>query len=396
MQIVIRKRDINFLLMLAMIIWYTVPIVQENGGMLLIAGLIFIWGLTCDFSQHRIAGSLMFPYAIMIFVLSLPILFGEKYYGGIDIPYFLCSSFLLFFPVILFFYYIGHTTKRENTLILIVFFLALTYGAVNTYIVLQQYPMASRLLATSHGDQYSKMGAGGYGFAYLLMLTFPLLFDIFRRNGWQLKLVSLGLMILFFLTLVKCEYTICLLLLFLGLALYILKRNVGVGIILLTVCVLLFGISGGLENIFLWLADCFKNTEVIATRLKDIANIFGSNSVDAMDSSRYLLYKESFSGFFQSPIWGTVYSNEIVSGGHSTILDTMSIYGAIGITALLMALYIPLRAIFKSIDKNGTYRIVVVLFFLLSFLNPTIYVYQLGNVIFFIIPIILTTFKEKN
>ncbi len=397
MQLVVRKRDVNFLLMLAMIIWYTVPIVQERCGMLFIAGLIVIWGLTCDFSQRRIAYFLLVPYAIMMFFLSLPILFGKKYYGQVEIPYFLCSSFLVFFPILLFFYYAGHTTKRENTLILSVFFFGLAYGAVNTYIVLQQYPMASRLLATSHGDKYSKMGAGGYGFAYLLMFTFPLLFEMFRRKGLRWKIGSCGLMILFFLTLIKCEYTTCLLLLFLGIALYILCRiHVGTGILLILASLVLFGVSGSLENIFLWLADWFKNTEVIATRLKDIANVFGSNSLDVMDSSRYSLYKESFSGFMQSPIWGTVYNDEIVSGGHSTVLDTMAIYGGIGLVSLLAAFYIPLRAIFRNIGKNGTYIVVVILFSVLSFLNPTIYVYQLGIVVFFIAPITLKTFKEKN
>ena len=241
MKLVINKYNLNFLALLAMIIWYTVPIVQEKGGMLLIALLIFVWGITCDFRSRRLAINLLLPYALMMIVLSIPLLVGSKYYGGIDTIYFMCSALLLFFPVLLFCYYDGKTTTKERAWILATFLIGIIYGAINTYIVLERHPMASRLLATSAGDEYSKMGAGGFGFAYLLMLTFPLLLRLAGKvSGWK-KVAYAMLMLLIFFTLVKCEYTTCILLLFLSVAIYVLYRsNSIIGFLLILLVLICF------------------------------------------------------------------------------------------------------------------------------------------------------------
>ena len=391
MKLVISKKKINIFLLLLILIWYVVPIVQERGGMLAIGVLIFLWLLTCDLNKVIRAAPRLFPYLTMLFVLSMWLLWGVKYYGGIETLYFVCSTFLMFFPTILFWYYYKNIELSQINWIAFVFWGGLLFGAINTYVVLEEYPIASRLMATSSGDIYSKMGAGGYGFAYSLMIAFPFLMEVRRTSKSRiLKLIYLAIMLFFVATIIKCEYTTCLLLLFVGVALHLMLRtNMVLGIIALSFLPVLFVFEDGVGNLFLYLADVFKETEVIAVRLRDVATGFLNSDMSTMESSRYSLYMESLNGFLQYPVLGSGLHGTIISGGHSTILDTLAIYGIGGFLAVLYSLTGSFKKIIKSVDgrSKSIYLAVIIVFWLLTALNPTIYIYQLGIVIFLVGPL---------
>ena len=378
-------------MLLAMIIWYTVPIVQERSGMMGIAGIIFLWVLSGNLKDLVKHLSRMVPWGIMIVVLCFVVIEGIKPYGGIETVYFVVSTFLVFFPVVLFWYYKDRLTEKECKILAVLFFVCLLYGAINTYKVLLEYPLASRLMATSRGDEYSKMGAGGYGFAYLLMLSYPVLLYISKKEKNKvLKVLYVFMMVFFVLTLIKCEYTTCLLLLFLGIIIYIsFNSNVLVNVIIWSIFVmcLIFGI--GMDDIFMFLARLFEGTEVIAVRLRDVAGAFSNEGFDGMDSSRYELYIESVEGFINSPFVGTAYSFEMIKGGHSTVLDTLAVYGLVGFTAVVYAIVSGYKNIKKCVQDKKVYQLTILLFWVLSILNPTLYIYQLGIIVFFISPVIL-------
>ena len=389
MKLVITKKGINYLLTLAIVIWYTVPIVQARGGMLPVAALLVLWFLTSDINKAFRCMSSILPCLVMLLVLSIWLLYGTKFYGGIDTVYFAVSVLLMFIPGILFWYHVDDLTPLKRNILIFVFFAGLLYGAINTYIVLEEYPIASRLMATSEGDIYSEMGAGGFGFAYSVMLAFPFLIEVFKSNKNKiLKLLYLFMIVFFIMTIIKCEYTTCLLLLIFGVAIYFLYRsNKLIGMILLVVAVMFFSMGEQLGEMILDLADLLSDTEVISVRLKDLANAILNEDMNTLESSRYDLYMTSVDGFLSNPFVGTGFADDIITGGHSTILDTLSLYGIFGLIAVVLPFAKGIKKTRNTISNNATYKTVTLTFWVLTILNPTVYIYQLGVIIFFMVPI---------
>ena len=378
-------RKINYLLLILIVAWYIIPIFQERGGMVAIYSLYFLYFLTLIRTKDFFVSFSFLLYLLpFILLLVLHLVLGTRIYGGVATIYFVASILLLFLPFSLY-YFKDVYSEREKA---ILFFLAIVFalvGAINTLIVLARYPEASRALATTKGDIYSKMGAGGFGFSYFLMLFSLLIFS--KLKGTKLINKILGLLFILFLcyTIIKCQYATCVLLLIIGITIALLQNAKGIGGIIVTSVVLLLVVAILIDstNVFTWFANQFKGNEILYKRFSDVANIFKTGDIDSMQNSRSELYMRSINGFLKSPLLGTAGMNELLYGGHSTVLDTLAIYGIVGLSLLI----IPFIALFKKIYKQKQLNwAILVSFVLLSILDPTIYIYQLGIVLFFLGP----------
>lgn len=400
MERTISKQNINFLILISIIAWMLIPKVQNLTGMIGIFSLIFLWILT---SKFEILLKKLIPIlCFLVFYLYAFIfyLIGTKFYGGINFLFF-TSSFILFaFPSILCLYYGEYVLPKKHLIFLIgiciAFFL---FANINTLIVLLKYPYASRILATTRGEIYAKMGAGGYGFAYGCMLLFPVFIRVAIKTPKKLlKFLYFLSLVVSFVVLIICQYTTLLIILVSELILCLIwKTKWYIKLIVAIVVVLPFIFQKQTGNFFLLLSQLTSNLKFISSRLLDIAQIFIRDPNYASDSARFDLYLKSFNGFLESPFIGTAHSSNYVSGGHSTVLDTLSLYGFLGLSMLVAPFVFSFWFTKKEygfiFKKDSIYFVNIFAFVVLSLLNPTIYIYQLGLPLFFIVPIFLSYIK---
>ena len=378
----------NFLITILIAAWYIVPLVQERGGMLLIYALVALFVLTSG-SRHLVSTAYRFLGLVpFLLVLGLYVATGTGIYNGITPIYFIASFLLVFIPFLVYRVLEEKFTEKEKALLLGFIYFFFIVGAVNTLIVLKQYPMASRMMAQGeNGDVYSKMGAGGFGFVYSLMFFALIVVSRFKKAGRRERIVGLLSIVLFVYTIFECQYFTCILLLMIGGILVIAARSKrGVGfvvfctVLILFIIALLFYGNAILKSV----AGLFDEDGVINKRMLDLAELFDSRDVETMESSRGRLYMKSLSGFLSHPITGTGFFGTAVSGGHSTVLDTLSIYGLFGLACLVLPFWLMIREFRKAKVLNLA---IVCVFVGLSFLNPTIYIYQFGAIVFLFAPL---------
>ena len=396
----ISKQNINFLILICILAWMFIPKIQNFTGMIGIFSLILLWILTSKFEiliKKIIPILCFFVFYLYAFVFYL---LGTKFYGGINFLYF-TSSFILFaFPSVLCLYYGEYLLPKKylNFLIFICIFFFLVAN-INTLIVLIKYPYASRILATTGGEMYAKMGAGGYGFAYGCMLLFPVFIKVaIKTPKKSLKFLYIVSLLISFVVLVICQYTTLLIILLIELILCLIwKTKWYIKLVIVIVISLPFIFQKQTGNFFLLLSQLTSNLKFISSRLLDIAQIFIRDPNYTSDSARFDLYLKSLNGFLKSPIIGTAYSTEYISGGHSTILDTLSLYGFVGLSMFVAPFVFSLlfakreyRFVFK---KDSIFFVNIFAFTILSVLNPTIYIYQLGISLFLIVPLFLSYTK---
>ena len=67
-------------------------------------------------------------------------------------------------------------------------------------------------------------------------------------------------------------------------------------------------------------------------RLNSLAG--GQAGLEGSESKRIFLYQRSIQTFFSNPLFGTIFSGGGGVGGHSFILDTIGVYGVLGVVLL--------------------------------------------------------------
>lgn len=265
--------------------------------------------------------------------------------------------------------YIITTARMEykaNKVFLIGVTAVVLIGSVASFVVLQNDVNASRLLAGAATELqrsvYYQMGVGGYGYIYFIVfLNYALLESVSAWNSLMQKILVIICISINALVIVFASYSIALLMGFLLLALFLIKRKSKRK----TIILFLIFVSAFLtfkNDIFAFIKNIADQLELyyVSKRMEQLINADLNNSYSNL--RRMELYKESWDAFLSNILVGT--SNV---GGHSQVLDVLGKYGLFGVTYITYLIHVIKRCV-KTVHNNTSF-IVFTLYFLFAFID---------------------------
>ena len=260
------------------------------------------------------------------------------------------------------------------TFAMITVFISLGHLSVNEYIVRE---------IASGNTTYKGMGIGGYDFSYCFMLLVPCIFLYVRQGQMIQKIIAIAGLVIAEYFFFQCGLFTTLLLSIMGIiaGLIFEVHNKSSRVILIVVLVVLVFAFFVVEpsDIARYLRNIDTNATVINDKLNDIARVInGDKEAHGTVSGRTDRYELAIKGFVASPIWGWAFDADtsLYSGGHSTLLDYLTMTGSIGIILYIFVLFFLYKSVIKNIKKPASvlcYRIVFSMFLLCSFLKGTSY-----------------------
>lgn len=276
------------------------------------------------------------------------------------------------------------------------------YVAAKTIQQINQDPMVARILASGELDEYRQnlrfQNIGGFEFSYALgfVVFFTFAMVIVEKRLWG-KLLWLVLSVIGFYYIFRVQYGILLWMTVLGCCLIsyretsngIWKTMMLLGMVIATVFIgEILGFLQGFAG------------EMLKEKMGEILAWINGDGISVL-GSRPRLYREAFLRFWHSPIWGQPASigGVAVPGmieNHSTLLAYLQGMGVLGTFALYYPIFCSKNAILDTFSrgKKGAifYRVVILMFLILSMLNPIHYCFEISFVIFLYIPCGIQTF----
>lgn len=403
-RIEINRQGINRLLLFLIIIWYLLPIASNRIGTVGLIVIFAIWCLSCNTNVllscicYKPFGWFLLWYGYMLLLL----LFGA--YKESNSLYFFTMTFIFALPVIVYKYYaieydfgLKITIQKLSILIFLV-------TAINTLIVLQQYPMAAKIMAMSGAQEaekqiYASMGCGGYNYIYSLAVgLMPVLFSKIKLSGFW-KVIRLAMLVLSLIVMFMSQYTLALLLIITSFVLCIIYKNSTnstarmIGIVLV---IILTGMAYFvLPHVLTYFSRLISSDNGISTRLMQMASYMSTGEQGYDLGGRLERYGNSFRAFMNSPIFGIRLIGNGTIGGHSSLLDQLGCYGIVGTLPYVLFFV----SNFKCLNSTGYRRLLkptYIIFMILSLINTTMYVYPIGMVLLFIIPMICEDENDQD
>ena len=286
------------------------------------------------------------------------------------------SQFLIFWPIVIGIQIVLHKLDWVVKITVPLIIITQVITIITTYLGLEIFPEASRLLATGQNvDLYYRYNIGGFSFIYSLAILHPIVVGILRIKGRNLLCVLYT--VITALCVFRSAYTLAALLFIISCVAYVLplsvdKRKIKNRMVLIVICLILVlvFIPTILDSLARW--DLLEGS---SSKIQDIANIFrGEETQDNDTSARMSAYMESFEAIWDSAFMGSVILNgKEQSGGHSFILDYIANWGILGI-GIIASLYGSFHKVYKHLSaKKEIYGFVIlslVLSFVLAIVNP--------------------------
>ena len=265
----------------------------------------------------------------------------------------------------------------------LVFVLVVAYiiNAITTLYGNIKYPNASRLLAsiTLVGDEnynlFRRLNIGGFDVIYVLTMCIPLAAIVFKKTNGVKKIIPLSVALLFLFTVIKSEYTTALLFALSSFLLFLFPlKTKAKTIIICGAFLALFALLSESFDLFFNIST-LSDSEAIGNRMSDLSDLFQGEQVDEESdvTVRSNLYFLSIKNFLASPIFGNIAAKETIKGGHSFILDNMSIYGLIGVVCLFFMFLAIYKLVFKKYSNKDFYHFAIIIYIVyisLCLLNP--------------------------
>jgi len=323
--------------------------------------------------------------------------------SGVTQIYFFTMTAVTVFPALLLEYY---SLGKELNVVLIkraatIMFLI---SAITTVYVLTAFPTAAKILAMSGSEVeaekniYLGMGCGGYGFIYsTVLLAVPLLFTKEKSKLW--KTLNVITVILCLYTTILSQYTLALLISCIAIiiAMFTVSKNSAETFavkMIFSIIVLLVVVN--LSAILSFFADSLVSTGNggLSVRLNELVKYMNTGEQGYNLSGRTDRYAMSWELLLEKPILGNqIASGSVKYGGHSSFLDQLAKYGIFGsVWYFLFAIHNCRR----NRDKSHIVLLTYLVFLVLSVINTTIYVYQLGIVVFLLAPVMSKQGNDSN
>lgn len=254
--------------------------------------------------------------------------------------------------------------------------------SITTAIGLVRFPMASRLLAGSAGEDsllFQLNNIGGYGFIYSLCFLIPILVFLLchvklkqrERRIYILAIITMGI------TVVLSQYVIAIGLTagFSVLAILVKKGKrlllsiVGIGGSLV---VIIFLARNAIYDLLYPIAQSIGNG-LIRVRVVAFLDLLVGGNIDVNISTRYDAYVLSWEDFLNSPFIGKLFQNTpIVAHNHSEVLDMLACVGVLGSVLLIVTFILYFLRMYKTLKMYNLGALVIIMgveFVALAILN---------------------------
>ncbi|MBO7149892.1 MAG: hypothetical protein J6V71_03250 [Clostridia bacterium] len=306
-----------------------------------------------------------------------------------------------FLPVIWCVYCVKNVDENRQKVVLFAFLFIAGFIMIKTLTALAEDAMIARLLAQGKETSDSKINSyrlsniGGFEFSYMMgVLDLCSLWVFLNRKEVWVKIISIGAYILIFYYIIQAQYTTLLLLTFVGsvVLLFAYYKNIWFRILLVFFSVLLIYFIG---DIFSILADLFSNV-LLGAKFDQLAEFVKYGSAEEL-GSRPELIRHSFETWLMNPILGADASK---LNSHSLIMSTLAGTGLVGFSLLAYLFYKSYKLIDgylleynkgKSLFKCSTLFLIA-----LAFFNPIGYVFEMTIITYFILPICIKSFANKE
>lgn len=376
--------------------------------------LLFSWMFVAFFTDNQAMKSIIRNKIVLLLVLyaliyffyvsfTRNIIYGIKYAFSIIIS----ES-----PFMLFLYYERRMKKIQFAKILPwIEFIVILYLCTNILKLIAIDPNAARKMAASTNIYQNFVTGGGYQIAYVLCLLVPFL--IFTFKEYRFKIITLFFIFAFAYTLIKCSYTIALLLAtFELILLFYWSKNVAIRhrivavMIFMVVVTLFFVLREPIGDFFIEHISPLFSGSFVQRRMAEFGEFIKGNASNTNGASaRVELYGISINTFFKNPLIGISYRTKFIVdleanlngvrnlGIHSTIFDG---FARIGLSFIIFIVYYwkAIRCIKKKVGTNIV-MIVGTVFFLIKTLNVAD-AFGLTYVAYFAIPILCKSITEKR
>lgn len=369
----------NFLIYtstLGLIVYYYIPFFSSLNSFIRIGVtgfliLLFYLGILIKNKKIFIKTILT---TLIVFAFSIIQYFSQWADTGIGFAQKTYFSFIIWFPFIQMIFLTSEKNIKISKMITFAAIATCTLTAITTIIGLYIYPFAARELAGARVlDIYYRMNIGGYAFIYTLVFFIPLLMYAYKQSK-AYKIIYLLIIIVFYLCILKSQYTTATIMSLLMLPL-ILKKNINIRNLfgMMTIFILFFWFYKEKMGIFILNhSNVFSNYGLafLEYRFNQIGNSLIYSELIGGAYNRGELYWKSINAFMHYPLTGVwVYPSSTYNiGGHSSIFDLLGSAGLIGglFFLIIIYVYIKRKKIFLKgylLDKYITLLSLIILIF---------------------------------
>ena len=306
--------------------------------------------------------------------------------------------YLCFLPFFIFDYLANANNKWEMRIVLVgttAIFLFIMYMTSRAF---ADDPTIARSLASGKTDDdyinsMRMKNVGGFGFSYAVGMFIPYIAIRIVRSTGKLKLLFIALYAALFVYALFCQYTTLLILAIVFSTVIFIwgsKNTLTKALLLFVSLLILLNIS----NIFKFLGNNIP-FESLAYHLRDL---YISTSTGEETNSRLLAAKRCIGLARSHPFFGVnmldSYNAYIVNHGHSTYFPVLASNGIFGLGILFAITFYIVRSIYLKINANKMNIIILIMYIVLGFLNPTHNAFEISVAVFLLIPLI-EVYEEK-
>lgn len=265
--------------------------------------------------------------------------------------------------------------------------------SITTIIGLNQYPMASRELASGTAIydtlKYSRINIGGYEYIYSLVLLIPIAIWMIRHSKGFMKALNIAVLVLNILCIYESQYTLALICTVLAFLVVLMQKHRKLALIILAVLIAMLAINGFalLGDLFEWASEVV-NQEYVSDRLLQVSQLLSGETVNTeTNDERIQHYLNELQSFADSPIWGHnlfSYNSDRISG-HSVVLDMLGGAGILGLTLLIVLVCTLYKFVFKTgrLTIPGAVKETWIILAVVSCVNPVLFPLVTTIVFFF-------------
>ena len=308
--------------------------------------------------------------------------------------------FFAFFAFI-FLYYSRPGFEKFRTIIVAFWFLETVISCVHSIIFLQKYPDYARALLSP--DMYGVYDGlqtytmiGFYHVGALSFLTPAFLYRALgkrRKSGYE-SLILLACCLLFWLTVMKTQFTIALILISLGIVAVLIiillekakkQARLPIGILLIILIALLFLL---LPKFLLSLYESNLFGPVLSERICSIYRMITGLDIGNSDlQDRLYHYSLTLEGIRGSKLLGGYFTGSATCGGHSEFGDMLALFGVCFFALFIWFVISMFRSGYKYTvrDLRPGFIISYVIYFIFSLINTSLWT-PIGIGLFIILP----------
>lgn len=303
-------------------------------------------------------------------------------------------------------YIVKTGNKKMGKVLLVIFVVLQIITCITTCMGLIRFPNASRMQAVGGASEtpeymlYRSLNIGGFDFIYTLVVSFPIIIfswmsrkDLSKgRKGLILNVIIMSIMLIAFWTILQSQYTTALVLTIFSFFLLFIRTKASIRklVIILIIGTIFFSMLKPVVGAGFIFASRQVQSELVQLRLYDIGLSLQGRSTQSDDyDERNGLWRKSWTTFTEHPFgtWGGG------TGAHSAWLDSLALYGIIGLIAIVILIYSVYNYLILPLADwklNNCAIFVFGLFFGTALLNPHIYT----NVLLFIMPLFFYSYFD--